>query len=202
MPCTWCDVGGISAELKDKNRHPPTQGQLLQLLAAEKSLRLAICKIMASIMTQSNSTFFCAQKGRILHIFSCCCMNILISSKWLYTAWCNLQGKCCKCQNGMFINAFSSVSMSKAFRSCKVLQLISFSDQQQTTQGEICSLWTWLLIFVERCTLFMLLGKVMKSVFLCVFESLSLDFPNGAFLTHRFSLCDLLMLTPDYIFVI
>lgn len=151
--------------------------------------------------TKQEWIFLCTERTDLTHI-SCYCMNILISSKWLYTAWCNLQGMCCKCLNCMFINAFSSGSMSKAFRSCKVLQLISFSDQQQTTQGEICSLWTWLLIFVEQCTLFLPLGKVMRSVFLCVLESLSLDFPKGAFLTRRFSLCSLLMLTPDYIFLI
>lgn len=139
-----------------------------------------------------------------LRHFSCYCMIILISSKWLYTTWCSQQCMYCACQKCMFINACISGSISKAFRSCKVLQLISFSDQQQTTKGVICTLWALLIIFVEKVHPISAAaaGESNEICLFTVLDCLSLDFPNGAFLTHRCSLCDLLRLTHDYIFLI
>lgn len=77
--------------------------------------------------------------------------DTFVPTKVYYTTRCTQQWAALKC---MFISGYVSVSVNRAFRSCKLLQLISFSHQQQITKGVICSLWTWVLIFVEMCTLF------------------------------------------------
>lgn len=142
-------------------------GQLLQLLADQKCWQLAMFKIMPLIMTQNYffpplTQHLRANLTHFWQIHSWICFNWIevdvhklndtfVPTKVYYTTRCTQQWAALKC---MFISGYVSVSVNRAFRSCKLLQLISFSHQQQITKGVICSLWTWVLIFVEMCTLF------------------------------------------------